>query len=437
MNHRARKSARTERGFTLVELMVSLVAGLLVTIAVVGLARSATTTFYEQARLSTVEGTVRSASERLRQDLSRVSFMSTGNITLALNSNPSVPVGHKISHVPGATTGSRYSATNDLQGIRIFVAGSKPGAQGANNLSSVNGLDPDAIEITGNLTTDDSYRGKYQAPNQILLSALDDAAVGRLLGNGPPARSIRNAFTPGAPVGAVPPFVVRVTDPRGCHHFAILSNVTASATTAIITLAPALIGTPVLQPTQDQSTCGATDQEEVTISPIATARWYIGPTATVLQGDPGVEDVTNKFDLYREIRDATGAPIPSPGGPQVVAEYAIDLKFGISVDDHGTGVVPPANHKIFDMDTDSALIDQWTQKASGTAAGQPAPHRVRSVRFRLATRTAIPDREEPLTIYPSKPYISRYCVGTPCKRFSRVRTIMSEVALINQAGMSY
>lgn len=440
MKHRARKSARTERGFTLVELMVSLVAGLLVTIAVVGLARSATTTFYEQARLSTVEGTVRSTAERLRQDLSRVSFMSTGNIQLALNANPTVPVGQKISHVPGAATGSRYPETKDLQGIRIFVGGSTAGAQGANNLSTVNGLNPDAIEITGNLTTDDSYRGKLQAPNQILLDALRDAAVGRLLGNGPPAQSVRNAFTPGAPTGVVPRFVVRVTDPRGCHHFAVLSDVTATATTALITLAPALTGSPVLQPTEDQSTCGATDQEEVTISPIATARWYIGPTTAALQGDPGVEDVSNKFDLYREIRDATGAAVPSPGGPQVVAEYAIDLKFGITVDDPSSGVVPPANHKVFDMDTDGALISQWTQLASATSTGAPAPHRVRSVRFRLATRTAIPDRQEPLTLLPGKPYISRYCVESSlasCKRFSRVRTIMSEVALINQAGMSY
>lgn len=439
MKQRARRSARHQRGFTLVELMVSLVAGLIVTIAVVGLARSATTTFYEQARLSTVEGTVRSAAERLRQDLSRVSYMSTGNIKLALNASSAVPVGQKISHIPGAASGSRYSATDDLQGIRIYVAGSKPGAQGVNNLSNVNGLAPDAIDITGNLTTDDSYRGKLQSPNRILLNALDDSGVGRLLGNGPPARSVRNAFTPGAPTGVVPPFVVRVTDPRGCHHFAVLSDVTATATTATITLAAPLSGAPILLPTEDQSTCGATDQEEVTVSPIATARWYIGPTSTALQGDPAVEDVSNKFDLYREIRDATGAAVPSPGGPQVVAEYAIDLKFGITVDDPASAVVPPANHKVFDMDANPIEIATWTQKASSTITGGPAPHRIRSVRFRLATRAALPDRHESLTLLPGQPYISRYCTesAAPCKNFARVRTIMSEVALINQAGMSY
>ena len=36
-------------------------------------------------------------------------------------------------------------------------------------------------------------------------------------------------------------------------------------------------------------------------------------------------------------------------------------------------------------------------------------------------------------------YISRYCTeaATPCKNFARARTIMSEVQLINQAGMTY
>jgi hypothetical protein len=101
--------------------------------------------------------------------------------------------------------------------------------------------------------------------------------------------------------------------------------------------------------------------------------------------------------------------------------------------------VPPANQKTFDMDANAAEIALWTQIASGTAAGFPAPHRVRSVRFRLATRSALADRTEPLALLPGKPYISRYCTDSavPCHRFARVRTIMSEVALINQAGMTY
>lgn len=428
------------RGFTLVELMVSLVAGLIVTIAVVGLARTATTTFYEEARLSAVEATVRSASERLRQDLSRVAFMSTGNVKLARNDSPSVPFGQKISHLPGAASPSRYAAlTDNLQGIRVTVGGSAATAQGPNNLSTVNGLNPDMIELTGNYTTDDQYRGKMVGNNTIVLDVLKDPAVGRLLSGPDPDKALRNAFTPGSQTGAIPPFLARVVDPRGCLHFVVVNGATATAASATLTFAAPVAGSPVLMPTEDQSTCGASDQEEVTINPVQTVRWYIGPTNTALAPDVGLGENGNKFDLYREIRDAAGLSVPSPGGPQVVAEYAIDLKFGLSVDDPAVGLVPPANQKTFDMDLNPTEIGLWTQNASITATGFPAPHRVRSVRFRLATRAALADRQQPLALLPGQPYISRYCTesATPCKRFARVRTIMSEVTLINQLGMTY
>ena len=151
MKHRRSKV----RAFTLVELMVSLVAGLIVTIAVVGLARAATTTFFEAARIASVESTVRTASERLRQDLARAGYMSTGNIKLARDGAPGVPLAHRIAlRDPAAATGSRYATLNDLQGVRIVVGGSgsftaafdatNAGTAGPNSLSSNNGLNPDA-----------------------------------------------------------------------------------------------------------------------------------------------------------------------------------------------------------------------------------------------------------------------------------------------------
>ena len=445
MNVQLASKRRQARGFTLVELMVSLVAGLIVTIAVVGLARTATTTFYEEARLSTTEATVRSAAERLRQDLSRASYMSTGNIRLARNDSPSVPFGQKISHIPGAATPSRYGArTDDLSGIRITVGGSQAGAQGPSNLSTANGLNPDSIQLTGNFTTDDSYRGKMTGTNSIVLKLLPDPpaaqvpdpVIARLIAGPDPDKAARNAFTPGSQTGAIPPFLARVADPRGCLHFVVISNVVGTAAGVTLTFAAAVTGNPVLLPTEDQSTCGANDQEEVTVNPIQTVRWYIGATNPALAPDVSVNQVGNKFDLYRNIVDAAGADVPSPGGPQVVAEYVIDLKFGISVDGFAP---PPGNQLSFDMDTDGVSIGNWTQAASATLTGNPAPHRVRAVRFRLATRASLPDRDAPLSLLPGQPYISRYCTqaATPCKQFARVRTIMSEVTLLNQAGMTY
>ena len=82
------------RGFTLVELMVSLIAGLIVAMAVVAPARTATNTFYDAVRVLTTEAAVRVASERLRGDLLRAGFMTTGNIKLAGRDKNRSPAGH-------------------------------------------------------------------------------------------------------------------------------------------------------------------------------------------------------------------------------------------------------------------------------------------------------------------------------------------------------
>ena len=90
-----------------------------------------------------------------------------------------------------------------------------------------------------------------------------------------------------------------------------------------------------------------------------------------------------------------------------------------------------------DAAADIGNIIAFTQIASGTASGGPGPQRVRSVRYRLATRAALPDRTAPLPVPPGAPYIVRYCTDAACAHAARVRTIMSEVALTNQARMTY
>ncbi len=444
------------RGFTLVELMVSLVAGLIVTIAVVGLARAATTTFFEAARIASVEQATRTAAERLRQDLSRVSFMSTGNIRLARDGAAGVPMSHKIAVIDpslaGGFGGSRYAALNDLQGIRIIVGGSgdavasfdaaNAGSAGPNALSANNGLNPDALILSGNFTTDDSYQGTFATAGgtcaggqMITLTAVGDAAVARLVGTANPLTSAQAAFTP----DPTRSFAARVVDARGCQHYVVVcaGGVAATAAGAVISIEqddggnPAVLGGGV-------TNCGAKDTEPVTINPVQRVRWYIGPNVNAaLAPAAGVEDPGNKFNLYRDFLDAATPPAPIAAMRQIVAEYAADLKFGITVADAANAV------QVFEMDSDTGggSIDTWTQTASTTIAGAEGPQRVRSVRFRIATRAAMPDRTANLIVPPGAPYLTRYCIqNTPaaqCTSFARVRTLVSEVALINQLQMTY
>ena len=62
---------RSPAGFTLIEVTVSLAAGLLVALGIVALSREATRTFHEEVRSSAAEATLRTAVDRLRSDLQR------------------------------------------------------------------------------------------------------------------------------------------------------------------------------------------------------------------------------------------------------------------------------------------------------------------------------------------------------------------------------
>jgi hypothetical protein len=68
------------------------------------------------------------------------------------------------------------------------------------------------------------------------------------------------------------------------------------------------------------------------------------------------------------------------------------------------------------------------------------PHRIRSIQYRVTGRAALPDRTADMP-RDAPGYIYRYCIsGGPladCTRFARARTIVSEVALLNQARFTY
>lgn len=443
---RALSKKRARAGFTLVELMVALVMGLIIAIAAVGLARTATTTFHEQARVSGMEMSIRSASERLRSDLLKASYMSTPNIHL----DP------RVARVPG-TTVYRIDELKDLQGIYIDVGAGTAATQGAFTLATVHGLTPDDLYIAGNLTTDDSYRGQWIGAGscgagsaQLRLNGLADAAVGRLLSNASTAvLGAQAAFMPGENMN--PPvtgkeYVVQVMDPRGCYQYMTVCKVSNGATANEVLLD--LKGDPaygILTPTELLGgLCGGRLMEEFSLAPVSRVRWYLAANTDARLTDPTYDGTggANKFNLYRQLL-AASVDFSNPtaagsvvGPPELIAEYAVDMKFGLVVDDV-LQAQPKDRIVNLDMDSSSAAISTWARRVNGTVLGQPGAQRIKSVRYRLAFRAPIPDRQTNLPMATGHPFLARYCTNSndlaTCKSWSRVRTIMSEVALINQA----
>lgn len=432
------------RGFTLTELMVSLVMGLIVALAAVGLARSATTTFHEQARSSTAEMSLRVASDRLRQDLMRASYMSTGNILV----DPKVA---KLVGAAAATDIARYPSLERLRGVSIDVGmvkllASTPPPTFPDSLAA-NGLTPDAIELTGNFTTDDAYTGTIVTgalgssgtgncvnPQTIILDPTGDAATYNLGGGDGGPRLATNGLAAFMPKEGRK-FIAQVTDPIGCNHYVPVCDVALLDTKLLVMVDGSTSMRGVLysnasdQGPVDRS-CGASEGGRVTIAPVSRVRWHLQqPLAT---SQIAATDGDGKIDLVRDVLDFDGAIAFT----EVVSEYVVDLKFGIVVD------VPTAagtaRQRVIDLDSASTDIDAITN-ANSLVTNQLGPQRVRSIQYRIAARTSVPDREQDLPLG-AGPIRARYCVEdnlASCKKWARVRTVTSEVALINQAGMFY
>lgn len=439
--NRRRRLRLPSRGFTLVELMVSLVMGLIVALAAVALSRAATATFHEQVRTSGVEARIRAASERLRNDLARASFMST----------PNIQYDPKIAKVPGgdAVAGAPYRVTklSNLTGIQILttpVVGTR------------NDLTPHELIVAGNLTSNDVYRGVWKAESAgcgggrgaiIRLDALADPAVRRML-NGETTNTERIkemaelVFTPGlrmAPPVADKQYAAQVMDMRGCFHYVLVCGVTSNSANSVEVEVAGDATRSLLTPADTAGdVCGARLMEEVAIAPVHRVRWYVGPETDARLVDTVTENAALKFNLYRQLLDASTDVNQQTGGaevgpPELVAEYAVDLKFGLSIDS-SIGTTPGRTDLDFEAQTGD--FARWAATARTTAATpNVGPQRIRSVRYRLAFRTPFADRNADLPMPGGTSYKSRYELAPG--QYARVRTIISEVALFNQSKAVY
>lgn len=427
-NAPARRSARARaRGFTLPELMVSLLAGLIITLAVVGLAKTATNTFYEQARTTAAEMSLRIASQRLASDLSRAGFMSTGNIRW----DPTI-ARRKETPDPASNSGSRYTTLNNLSSLRFYKSGSTEA--GSLSLETDNGLKPQAIDIAGNFTSNDQYLGTIGpgtgcGPQRMTLNGDDPAVLKMILtADGKTALSdaaattiVQSVFLPVS--GKT--FPARVTDTSGKSHFVVVCAAAVSSGQAYVEFSAATAGSPVLTATETAQQGGVEGFEQLQIAPVQVVRWSIQRRANT-RLDPEA-DAAAKFDLFRTMLDATGA---AAGDPELIAEYVVDLRFAVTYDQS------PLAPALVSTDFED---ESWIWGGVSGLSTSLGPQRVRTVRFRLATRAAVPDRTADMA-GPATGYLHRYCIDgapTDCKRFARVRTIVSEAALMNQARMTY
>jgi type II secretory pathway pseudopilin PulG len=432
---RSYDSRAGERGFTLLELLVAAVAGLFVVMAAFLLSRGATRLLTSESRLGSAQQNLRMGIDRLRGDLERASFMTTANGAKDPDLCPAPSA--NIAYYQGITYQPGGSATTAPQSV-------------------ANGLNPDAIVLMGNFTSSDLYAvadiestgGAFKIYLQ-WGSGLAAPAAGAA--SAPPAaRRLVNVGTSGAPINAVTS--VFNDFPRG--RLVRLTNVKGSSQLLLMQVSGVSIGTngqPIITVTNSPAPLASWDPavpnkrcgydlngNSTTLNPVQIVRYQVKSLAG--SGSPFAWAYPNdipadafKYDLVRtELDPSDGSEIASTA--EIVAEYAIDLKFAFSVDQSvpsttGLWVNPELTPFPF-AENGVTAITLADNVRTNTAA---TPQRIRSIRYRLSTRSRDPDRS--VGIDPGGPGLARYSLGV--NSFARVRTTLGEAIIRNQQGIRW
>jgi prepilin-type N-terminal cleavage/methylation domain-containing protein len=443
MSTRAIKSRRsTSRGFTLVEILVALLAGLVVALTVMALSREATSTFHEEVRSAAAEAAARTATDRLRADLQRAAFMSTPNI----NKDPT------LASPPGTLYTSRikvgFKGLRRLAAVRLVDGGSKANTP-ASALPS-NSLNPDMIEIGGNFTSNDHFVVRMvDEPSgncQRVWLALDSPAIYRL---GPTptiiAQALRQVFQP-VPAGGTTQFMARIVDDTMHAQYAVTcakdDAVGFASGAPYVDLETMDDGYAILNAKATQTVGGATGlgAGRMTINPVQIVRWEI-TNAPQAQYGAALNSATDplKYDLVRSYIDAKGDVVPA--SEEVIAEYAIDLKFAFTVES-GSSTATAQQVLAFE---DTKNASDWAYDVTTPNTLVNGPQRIRTVRARVVTRAEYPDRASSVAVSPAnangQKYLYRYCAAAndgdctdgKSQVWARSRTFTTEVSLPNQS----
>ncbi|WP_437769096.1 prepilin-type N-terminal cleavage/methylation domain-containing protein [Sorangium sp. So ce281] len=440
---RPRARASGQRGFTLVELLVAMAAGLVVSLAAFLLSKNATRFFQNEARASASHLAATIGLNRLTADLQRAAYLSSPNIL----QDP------EVCQVPASPVGLAR-----LAGISILGRGSELAHGAELNQSIANGLHPDSIIIGGSLNSTELFEFRKisdESGDWVVELNPNSSAVQRTLareqGGG---QSLTQIFAPRR-------FLRIMVRGQEKFLYGVIDqvNVVGDPPIQISILLKADPGLPTLVGLADCGvTPGGSTGDGGWVNAVSRVRYDIRSAAGTAYGPlvapvtPALTGDNGRTELVRVELDENDEELP--GTLELIAEYAVDLKFGISVAQESTvpGVTNPQITRYPIMATDNALV---YSTAAALDAGPPGtPQRVRSVQVRLSTRTRAPDRDVALTFPGSSDgmgpdgrrfrflipgvvagadmYMDTAPSGSP-PVYARMRTLYADIALPNQA----
>ena len=437
--HRAGAARRAHaRGFTLVELLTAMLAGAFVSYAAFAFAKAATTSFQEESRLANATISSTLGFRRLVSDLQRASYMSTPNIQRDFRR----PAGGDDND-PGTVCVDPTSYPAGLQNLAgVIVEKSGYGNTGTvSPASAVNLTAPDRITLGGNFASSEQFWARrivngtdvYLEPN-----------------SGPVVRTANQLTASAATWEAIfkPGRILRVVDQTGFQHYGIIASAALSDGKPLIRLTTETHlfqqGVPAVGTTNPSCTGISGFGEGALVNVVSRIRYEVRDLRNVVGYENLYKDANfgasttaanisgddDRTELVRYEINATDGGIV-PGTVELIAEYAVDLRFGGTVASAVVNGATAAQTLVrFTPGASNIFTDTWAY-APTTKAGQAGPERIRSLQVRLAIRSRLADREQPLP----GPAGSLYRFQLANGKYARVRTLQAEAALPNQTGV--
>jgi len=422
------------RGFTLVELMVALTGGLLISVFVFMMASQGSKFYQQEARMSNATIGVMNGFQRLRADIARAGFLASPNVTR----DPLLCSGRTDAE---GWTDARKSL-REMGGVRIIEGGSRDAEDLSEDVAAFwdgNTLRPDQLILAGAFGSTDQFPaaeiGQPNAagqPNVWRVHLQPNSAAMARLGyrtDGNQSEAERLALVQAAFMPDSAQRVLRIQDRKGAHHYGVIGAVGMATLAASGEQTPFidLTGEVVLKQESRTTACGLQGLNVgATVDVVNFVRYGLKrlddaeryPEFTAIYADE-IEGTHEEMrsELVREELDVAGDLIA--GSTELVAEYAVDLKFTVSA-----LTAAGAIEEVSDADDIAAY-------AGDPRAGGARPDRIRSVHARLAVRSREADREAKITSgVPDGLY--RVGLGANGTRpFARVRTLQADIALRN------
>jgi hypothetical protein len=392
----------------MVELLVAMTAGLLVALGAFALAKQGSRFFQQEARVANAQFNAALGFDRLRADIERAGFLTTANI----QRDPFF-CGDRATGPQGLTS---------LGALRLNQAGSVD--------AQVNGLTPDQIDMSGSYASPETFPVRTIIQNGANFEVYLQGNNGAVARSGGADGSLGQIFQAGR--------MMRILDSTGHYEFGQINNFAVQAGGELEVV---LKGPPDIPlKSKAGNTCGVEglavgvqanvvnwiryDIRKLSAAPPAGYQPLYGDAATA----PGDE---NRFDLIRVELGADNAEIAST--LEIVAEYAVDLKFGLTVVPTfvgGDGGGPTLD--VFPIG-DDRNYEYATLLVPAAPPTEKGPNRIRSVRARLVVRSREADRG--FDIEAGGGNIFRYAMGDG--GFARARTVTADISLPNLANLRW